>query len=74
MKGDGYGMGVAAGDYDNDGHCDLFVTGYGENHLYHNTVTALSPMSRKSFLSVAVDGPPAPDGLITTAMDGSIYS
>ncbi|MBV8069930.1 MAG: CRTAC1 family protein [Acidobacteriaceae bacterium] len=31
-----YGMGVAVGDYDNDGHPDLFVTSYGRNILYHN--------------------------------------
>jgi hypothetical protein len=31
-----YGMGVAVGDYDNDGHPDLFVTSYGHNVLYHN--------------------------------------
>jgi hypothetical protein len=31
-----YGMGVAVGDYDNDGHPDLFVTSYGRNVLYHN--------------------------------------
>jgi len=35
--GDGnYGMGVAVGDYDNDGYPDLYVTGYGKNVLYHN--------------------------------------
>jgi enediyne biosynthesis protein E4 len=35
--GDGnYGMGVAAGDYDNDGYPDLYVTNYGKNILYHN--------------------------------------
>jgi len=31
-----YGMGVAVGDFDNDGHDDLFVTAYGQNHLFHN--------------------------------------
>ena len=31
-----YGMGVAVGDYDNDGFPDLFVTSYGKNILYHN--------------------------------------
>ena len=31
-----YAMGVAAGDYDNDGHVDLYVTGYGGNTLYRN--------------------------------------
>jgi len=29
-------MGVAVGDYDNDGFEDLYVTSYGGNHLYHN--------------------------------------
>src|SRR5260370_24066762 len=31
-----YGMGVAVGDFDNDGFEDLYVTGYGGNTLYHN--------------------------------------
>src|SRR5438094_3755117 len=31
-----YGMGVATGDYDNDGFTDLYVTSYGRNVLYHN--------------------------------------
>jgi enediyne biosynthesis protein E4 len=36
VAGVGYGMGVAAGDYDNDGYEDLYVTAYGRNTLYHN--------------------------------------
>ena len=36
LQGTGYGMGVAVGDYDNDGYEDLFVTAYGGNKLYHN--------------------------------------
>jgi len=31
-----YGMGVAVGDYDNDGYPDIYVTNYGKNILYHN--------------------------------------
>jgi hypothetical protein len=30
------GMGVAVGDYDNDGRLDLYVTNVGSNVLYHN--------------------------------------
>jgi len=36
LEGAGYGMGVAVGDYDNDGFEDLYVTAYGGNKLYHN--------------------------------------
>ena len=36
LQGAGYGMGVAVGDYDNDGFEDLCVTAYGGNKLYHN--------------------------------------
>jgi hypothetical protein len=32
----GWGQGVCAADYDNDGFIDLFVTYWGQNHLYRN--------------------------------------
>ncbi|MGA3027435.1 MAG: VCBS repeat-containing protein, partial [Bryobacteraceae bacterium] len=32
-----YGMGVAVGDYDNDGFPDIFVTCVGQSRLFHNT-------------------------------------
>jgi hypothetical protein len=31
-----FGMGVAVGDYDNDGYDDLFVTALGQSRLFHN--------------------------------------
>ncbi len=31
-----YGMGIAIGDYDNDGFDDIFITALGQNHLFHN--------------------------------------
>jgi hypothetical protein len=36
LRGTGYGMGVAAGDFNNDGLTDLFVTNLGRNCLYRN--------------------------------------
>ncbi|MDQ1471384.1 MAG: enediyne biosynthesis protein [Bryobacterales bacterium] len=33
----GWGQGVCAGDFDNDGFTDIFVTYWGQNALYHNT-------------------------------------
>ena len=36
VPGGTFGMGIAVGDYDNDGFQDLFVTAYGRCTLYHN--------------------------------------
>jgi hypothetical protein len=36
LQGEGYCMGVAAADFDNDGWTDLYVTGVNRNILYHN--------------------------------------
>ncbi len=31
-----FAMGVAVGDYDNDGYDDIFITAVGQSHLFHN--------------------------------------
>ncbi|MFZ0257993.1 MAG: CRTAC1 family protein [Gammaproteobacteria bacterium] len=36
LAASGYGMGVAIGDYDDDGWVDVLITALGENHLFHN--------------------------------------
>jgi hypothetical protein len=36
LAGTGYDVGVAVGDYDNDGYPDIFVAGVHRNTLYHN--------------------------------------
>jgi hypothetical protein len=46
-----YGMGVAVGDYDNDGFPDILVTCVGQNRLFHNTGKgAFVDVTRKSGL------------------------
>ena len=36
LRSSGWAEGVCTGDYDNDGYTDLFVTYWGQNHLYRN--------------------------------------
>ena len=36
LRGAGFGMGVAVGDYDNDGYEDVFLAGVNRNQLFHN--------------------------------------
>jgi len=47
VANDRWGMGVAVGDYDNDGYPDLFVSNFGTSRLYHNngngTFTDVAP-------------------------------
>ena len=43
-----FGMGVAVGDYDNDGWDDLFITAYGRNHLFHNDHGTFTDVSARA--------------------------
>jgi len=44
----GWGQGVCAGDYDNDGWEDLYVTYYGKNRLYHNDHGVFTEVAEKA--------------------------
>jgi hypothetical protein len=60
LKGAGYSMGVAAADYDNDGHVDLLVSGYKADYLYRNNGDG-------SFSDVTSKLPNIPKGWSTSA-------
>jgi enediyne biosynthesis protein E4 len=61
LQGAGYGMGVAVGDYDNDGYEDLYVTAYGGNKLYRNN-------GNGTFTDVTRDAGVAGSGWSTSAV------
>ncbi len=44
VPGDGFSIGAAVGDFDNDGDADLFVAGAGRNILYRNDKGTLTPV------------------------------
>lgn len=76
LKGVGYSMGVAVGDYDNDGNEDLYVTGYGGNRLYHNNgnctfsdVTAQAGVGGSGWSSSAAWVDLDNDGLLDLVVD-----
>jgi len=56
LTGIGYDIGVAAGDYDNDGHEDLFLAGVHRNTLYHNNGNGtFTDVTAKAGLDKSVD-------------------
>jgi hypothetical protein len=56
-----FGMGAAVGDYDGDGHQDVFLTGYGKSILYHNN-------GNGSFTDVTAESGIAAPGWSTSAV------
>ncbi len=56
LQGTGFDVGVAIGDYDNDGHPDIFVAGVHGNHLYHNNGDGtFTDVTKKTGLDKSID-------------------
>ncbi len=66
-----YGMGAATGDYDNDGHADLLVTGYGGTILYRN-LQGRAFEDRTDEAGARVDGWSASAGFFDADLDGDL--
>ena len=79
VRGEGYSMGAAAADYDNDGWTDLYVTGVNRNILYHNngdgtfTDVTVGPESPESRPQGKSSGRYRRHGSTTTMTAGSIF-
>lgn len=57
LEGIGYSMGVAVGDYDNDGYDDLYVAGVNQNQLFHNNGNGtFTDVTQKAGVSGVVPG------------------
>jgi hypothetical protein len=56
-----YGLGVAAADYDNDGHTDIYITALGPNRLFRN-------LGNGRFADVSARAGVADPGFSTSAM------
>jgi hypothetical protein len=71
----GWGQGVCAGDADNDGHVDLFLTQWGHNVFLHNLGNGTFRDERRSvaFTGRNRDGAQDAPSSITTAMAISIW-
>jgi tetratricopeptide (TPR) repeat protein len=51
VQGEGFSIGAAAGDFDNDGRTDLFVAGARRNLLYRNTPGGFIEVTRAAAIS-----------------------
>jgi len=67
-----YGMGVAVGDYDNDGDADVFVTTLGLNHLFRNDNGKFQDITLTSGVGGAKDTWSTSAGFVDIDNDGDL--
>jgi hypothetical protein len=63
----GYGLGVCVGDYDNDGHLDIYLNNFGPNVLYRNNGDGtFTDVTQAAGVATAIRSEPAPASSIWT--------
>ena len=67
-----YGMGVAVGDYDNDGDADVFVTALGLNHLFRNDAGQFSDVTGSAGTGGEADAWSTSAGFVDIDNDGDL--
>ena len=67
-----YGMGTAVGDYDNDGDSDVFVTAFGENHLFSNQGGIFRDVTAEAGVAGAADAWSTSAGFVDIDNDGDL--
>ena len=67
-----YGMGVAVGDYDNDGDADVFITALGLNHLFRNDSGQFRDITTDAGVGGTVDDWSTSAGFVDIDNDGDL--
>jgi len=67
-----YGMGVAVGDYDNDGDADVFITALGLNHLFRNDAGQFRDITTAAGVGGSVDDWSTSAGFVDIDNDGDL--
>ena len=67
-----YGMGVAVGDYDNDGDADIFVTALGLNHLFRNDAGQFHDITADAGVGGTADAWSTSAGFVDIDNDGDL--
>jgi hypothetical protein len=67
-----YGMGVAVGDYDNDGDPDVFITALGLNHLFRNDAGQFRDITTAAEVGGSVDDWSTSAGFVDIDNDGDL--
>lgn len=67
-----YGVGVATGDFDNDGYVDVFITAVGENRLFRNLEGTFQDVTAAAGVAGAADAWSTSAAFFDADLDGDL--